>query len=98
MTNVQFEEQKAMISLVMAMAVTERLTREGLLEKAENAPTVEEKLEVMKEGAEAIKDELNKAFKDNEKAQEMKRLVQEDLLRHHFAYHGFEYEAIEAGV
>lgn len=49
MTNVQFEEQKAMISLVMAMAVTERLTREGLLEKAENAPTVEEKLEVMKE-------------------------------------------------
>lgn len=98
MTNVQFDEQKETISFFMAMAITERLGRDGLLEKAAEAETEEAKLEAVKEGAEAIKDECEKAFKtEKEYQRQMKAAVLESLLRHHYHYHGFDYDTHEAG-
>lgn len=92
-----FDEAKEAVAMFMAMAVTTRLRNDGLLEKPNKAPNEEQKLAAVKEGVAAIKDEMNKAFKPDEEAQRMKAVVQEDLIRHHFSYFGYEYEEHEAG-
>lgn len=93
--NNEFGQARVQVSLFMVMATTKKLDEAGLLQKAQDATNDEDKLAAVKEGAVLIKNECDKAFKPTEKAQEIKKVIQEDLVRHLYKFFGFDYEEHE---
>lgn len=83
------------ISIFMAAVTTNKLDEAGLLQKAQDATNDEDKLAAVKEGVALIKNECDKAFKPTEEAQEMKKVVQECLVRHIYKFFGFNAEEHE---
>jgi hypothetical protein len=86
LTQEQYTQAKGMVSMMLAITVAKRMDEEGYFEKIKAAETPEAKLEAIHESERAIQKEFGLAFQSNEQAQQMKREVYEEYIKHHYEY------------
>lgn len=88
----KLDQAKPMVTMMLLMAVADRMKKEGHLENIENATSPEDKLAKIHESERSIQDEFGQAFKENDEAQAMKRAVYDEVIEHHYKYFGLSKE------